>query len=63
MVFDICHLGMTNTKTTATGILSIVVAVSSAVLGWLKTGTIPDLGAVIAAVTAGIGLILAKDAK
>jgi len=54
---------MTNTKTTATGILSIIVALSSAALGFLKTGTIPDLGAVIAAITAGIGLILAKDAN
>jgi hypothetical protein len=51
-----------NLKTTATGVLTIVIAVSSAVLGFLKSGTIPDFGTLIAAVTAGVGLILAKDA-
>lgn len=51
-----------NLKTTTTGVLSIVVAVSSAVLSFLKTGAIPDIGTLIAAVTAGVGLILAKDA-
>jgi hypothetical protein len=53
---------MQNMKTTVTGVLSIVVAVGSAVLTFLKTGSIPDLGTLIAAVTAGVGLILAKDA-
>lgn len=53
---------MQNMKTTFTGVLSIVVAVGSAALAFLKTGTIPDLGTLIAAITAGIGLILAKDA-
>jgi len=51
-----------NLKTTATGVLTIVIAVASAVLGFLKSGTIPDFGTLIAAVTAGVGLILAKDA-
>jgi len=51
-----------NLKTTATGVLTIVIAVSSAVLGFLKSGTTPDFGTLIAAVTAGVGLILAKDA-
>ena len=43
------------------GVLSIVVAVGTAAVAWLKTGSIPDLGAVIAAVTAGVGLIVARD--
>ena len=52
---------MTSWKTTRAGVLSIVVAVGSAALAWLKTGIFPDLGAVIAAVTAGVGLIVARD--
>lgn len=52
---------MTSWKTTMAGVLSIVVAVGSAAVAWLKTGTFPDLGAVIAAVTAGVGLIVARD--
>jgi hypothetical protein len=43
------------------GVLSIVVAVGSAAIAWLKTGVFPDLGPVIAAVTAGVGLIVARD--
>lgn len=54
---------MKNWKTTATGILTIVVALGSAALGFFKTGTIPDLGAMVAAITAGIGLITAKDSN
>jgi len=53
---------MQNMKTTVTGVLSIVVAVGSAALTFLKTGSIPDIGTLIAAITAGVGLILAKDA-
>ena len=53
---------MQNMKTTVTGVLSIVVAVGSAALTFLKSGSIPDIGTLIAAITAGIGLILAKDA-
>ena len=53
---------MNNIKTTMTGILSIVVALASGVLSFLKTGSIPELAPIISAVTAGIGLILAKDA-
>ena len=52
-----------NWKTTVTGVLTIVVALGSAALGFFKTGTIPDLGALVAAVTAGIGLITAKDSN
>jgi hypothetical protein len=53
---------MNNIKTTSTGILSIVIAVASGVLHLLKTGQIPDLAPIISAITAGVGLILAKDA-
>jgi uncharacterized membrane protein (GlpM family) len=48
-------------KTTVTGALTILVAVFSAALGYFKTGTLPDFGTLIAAITAGIGLIAARD--
>lgn len=48
-------------KTTALGIITIVAAVANAALSFLKTGT-ADYGALIAAVTAGIGLLKAADA-
>ena len=51
----------TSWKTTTAGVLSIVVAVASAALVWLKTGGLPDFGPVMAAVTAGVGLIAARD--
>ena len=56
---------MKNTKTTLAGIGAILIAVG----GTLKAlfdgdpSTNLDIAATIAAVTAGIGLILAKDAK
>ncbi len=52
-----------NWKTTATGVLSIVVAVAGAAVEFLKTGKVPELGTLIAAIIAGIGLIKAADAK
>ena len=52
-----------NWKTTLTGVLSIVVAVASAAAEFLKTGKIPELGPLVAAIIAGIGLIKAADAK
>lgn len=54
---------MKSWKTTITGILTIIVAVTSAALGYFQTGHIPELGAVIAAVTAGVGLLAARDNK
>ena len=48
-------------KTTTAGVLTIVVAVASAGITWLKTGTFPDFAPVVAAVTAGVGLITARD--
>lgn len=53
---------MRNWKTTLTGVLTIIVAIAAPALEFLKAGVIPDLTATIAAITAGVGLILAKDA-
>ena len=49
-------------KTTISGILTAVVAVSSAVISTLN-GTPVDWTAVIAAVTASIGLLFARDSN
>ena len=51
----------TSWKTTTAGVLTIVVAVASAGVVWLKTGSLPDFAPVVAAVTAGVGLITARD--
>jgi len=48
-------------KTTVLGVLTILVAVGSAAVSFLKTGTF-DFAQVAASVTAGYGLIHAKDA-
>ena len=55
----------TNWKTTTTGIISIVVAVCAAVKALIDNDptTSLDVGTTIAAITAGVGLILAKDAE
>lgn len=52
-------------RTTVTGVLAIVVALAGALKAELDgdAGTVADWGAVAAAVMAGIGLILARDAK
>lgn len=52
-------------RTTVTGILAIVVAVAGALKAELDgdPATYADWGAVAAAVMAGIGLVLARDAK
>lgn len=47
-------------KTTALGILTVVAAVSNVGIQILKGGA-PDIVGAVAAVTAGIGLIKAKD--
>jgi hypothetical protein len=54
-----------NMKTTTLGIATILAALSSAVMAFLDgdPATNFDITAVIAACTAGIGLIMAKDAK
>ena len=53
---------MSSWKTTVSGILTAVVAVSSAVISTLN-GSPVDWTAVIAAVTASIGLLFAGDNK
>jgi len=55
----------TNMKTTVLGIATILTAISSAAIALLDgdPATSFDIGSVIAAVTAGIGLIMAKDAE
>ena len=54
---------MENIKTTATGVLTIVIAIADFALRFLKTGSIGDITATITAVTAGVGLILARDSR
>ena len=49
-------------KTTALGILTIVATISSVGIQLLKGGS-PDLVGAFAAVTAGVGLIKARDNK
>jgi len=53
---------MTNTKTTWSGIISILVAVGSAVVEFLNSGSVPNVGVLLSAISAGVGLIMAKDA-
>jgi hypothetical protein len=56
---------MKNTKTTLAGVGAILVAVGGALRAAFDgdPATNIDIASTIAAVTAGIGLILAKDAK
>lgn len=53
-----------NIKTTILGIATIVTAVSSALVALFDGDPLTnfDIGSVVAAITAGLGLILAKDA-
>ena len=56
---------MKNTKTTVLGVATILTAISSAVMAMVDNdpATTFDIAAVIAACTAGIGLIFARDAQ
>jgi hypothetical protein len=56
---------MKNMKTTVLGVCTIVTAVSSAIMALFDgdPATTFDVAAVVAAITAGLGLIVAKDAK
>ena len=56
---------MKNTKTTLAGVGAILIAVGGALRAAFDNDptTNIDIASTIAAVTAGIGLILAKDAK
>ena len=49
-------------KTTLLGIATIIAALASAAVVFLQGG-LPDLTTTFTAVTAGFGLIIAKDAK
>jgi hypothetical protein len=51
-----------NWKTTLLGVCTIVVSVASALKVYLSGGGIPDVSILISSVTAGVGLIVAKDA-
>lgn len=53
---------MTSWKTTLTGIITVIIAAGTAVK-LLLTGGAPDWPSTIAAVTAGLGLICARDNK
>ena len=54
-----------NLKTTVLGIATILTAVSSAVIALIDgdPATTFDVASVIAAITAGLGLVMAKDAE
>jgi hypothetical protein len=54
---------MRNWRTTTTGVLAIVIAVAGGAKTYLATGQVPDIAALAAAVVAGWGLVVAKDAK
>lgn len=53
---------MASWRTTALGVLTIISAIAGAATSWLKAGTV-DIPTTIAAITAGIGLIHARDNK
>ena len=53
---------MSSWKTTISGVLTAVVAISSAALITIQGGT-PDWTATLAAISAAIGLLFAKDNK
>jgi hypothetical protein len=56
---------MTSWRTTTAGIAAIVVAIATAVSALFDADplTLPDWGAVAAAVMAGVGLLAARDNK
>lgn len=51
-----------NWKTTTTGILTLLISVASVVKSFLDGSGVNDVPTHIAAITAGLGLIFAKDA-
>ena len=54
---------MKNWQTGLLGILTIIAAGSSAGRDFLTTGQLPDIGLLVASLTAGWGLIVARDAR
>lgn len=53
----------TNWKTTLLGVFTILAAVADAGKDFIATGSLGDIGLLFASITAGIGLILAKDSN
>lgn len=51
-----------NWKTTTLGLLTAAIAIATGAKEYLATGNLPDIGAIAAALAAGWGLIVAKDA-
>ena len=54
---------MKNWKTTTSGLLVAFIALASAVKNVLEGQPAGDITAIVAAITAGIGLVFAGDAK
>ena len=52
-----------NWKTSLLGVFTILAAVADAGKEFLTSGSLGDIGLLFAAVTAGVGLILAKDSN
>lgn len=52
---------MKNWKTNVLGALTIIIALATGAKEFLANGQLPDLGLLIASLTAGWGLIAAKD--
>jgi uncharacterized membrane protein HdeD (DUF308 family) len=52
---------MKNWKTTTMGVITIALSVLTIAKNALESGTVPDLMAHVTAITAGWGLIVAKD--
>jgi hypothetical protein len=50
-----------NWKTTMAGIITIAISIGQAVLPWLQNGTPISWGIVATGVTAGVGLMVARD--
>jgi len=50
-----------NWKTSALGVLTIIIALATGAKEYLSTDTLPDLGLIVSSVLAGWGLIAAKD--
>jgi len=51
-----------NWKTSALGVLTIIIAIATGAKEYLSTDSLPDLGLIVSSVLAGWGLIAAKDA-
>lgn len=50
-----------NWKTSALGVLTIIIALATGAKEYLTTDTLPDLGLIVTSVLAGWGLVQAKD--